>query len=166
MAASVLAANVLLSLFLLKGPVLSVLVERSTTKARSKLKRQVAKTSGSSTGSTSSTASAVTKLGQDLKSSIAGLAKVSSSGTHVVPEIEGVLMVTPLAIERYQLDGSIMKRAALAEPITVFLTTKIAGVGKVVVCGTQTGQVHILKSDLLGSMLVFDTGRRFKVHYY
>lgn len=109
-------------------------------KARSRLKHQ----KPSSSTPSSNPASAKHKFGLDLRSSFAGLAKGTSSISNpavsveeIIPEIEGVLLVTPCAIERYQLNGTIVKRAALPEAITAFLGTKIAGIGRVFLCGTQ-----------------------------
>lgn len=147
-----------------------MLVERSSTRARSKQKRQQQQKSSavpptSISSSTSLSTSAFNKLGLDLRSSLPSFSKSSTNSTsssshyeETVTEIEGIVMVTPLAIERYQLNGAIVKRAALPEVITAFLGTKIAGVGRVFLCGTQRGRVYVLKTDLLDSMLVFDTG--------
>lgn len=88
-----------------------------------------------------------------------------ASGTSPPPEdggtsvdIEGVLLVTPRSIERYQLNGVPIKRAALPDTITAFNAAKVAGVGRVFICGTQNGRLHVLKTNLLDAMLVFDTG--------
>lgn len=70
-----------------------------------------------------------------------GTTSVTASEDSSVPEIEGVLLVTPRAIERFQLNGLPMKRAALPETITCFVPAKIAGVGRVLICGTQVREL-------------------------
>lgn len=92
-----------------------------------------------------------------LKCVTSGATSTALSDDSPVPEIEGVLLVTPRAIERYQLNGLPMKRVALPDTITCFVPTKIAGVGRVFVCGTQKGRVYVLKASMFDSMLIFDT---------
>lgn len=139
-----------------------MLVDRSAISSRSKQKRQHQQQRPSSVpGST------FNRVGVDLKSSFPGLTKnslsisSSSNRSHMdfIPDVEGILVVTPLAIEKYQLNGTIVKRAALPAAIAAFICTKIAGVGKVFLCGTHKGEIHVLKADLLDSMLIFGTGR-------
>lgn len=139
------------------------MVERSANVNRSKQRRQHQRQKSSSTSG-----STFNRVGVDLKSSFLGFTKNSGGSnasaskciyTDFIPDVEGILVVTPLAIEKYQLNGTIVKRAALPAAIAAFICTKIAGVGKVFLCGTHKGEIHVLKADLLDSMLIFGTGR-------
>lgn len=128
---------------------MAVFVERSIVRARLKSRKPLHQKT--TMAPSAAPGSALNKLGLDLRSSLAGLTKGTSNITNssmyyeeVVPEIEGVLVVTPRAIERYQLNGTIVKKAALPEAITAFLGTKVAGVGRVFLCGTQVGENSVV----------------------
>jgi hypothetical protein len=52
-------------------------------------------------------------------------------------DVDAVLMVTPRAIERYLLDGELIKRTVPPDTITCCMPSFIPGIGRVLICGTQ-----------------------------
>ncbi|KAL8447959.1 hypothetical protein Emag_004157 [Eimeria magna] len=72
-------------------------------------------------------------------------------------ELQGLVVASPLSLERFSFEGRLLQRAAPPQPLTCCRGGKIGGVGRVLLCGSQAGRVFIVNAETFDLMLELDT---------
>ncbi|OEH78178.1 hypothetical protein cyc_01620 [Cyclospora cayetanensis] len=72
-------------------------------------------------------------------------------------ELQGLVVASPLSLERFSFEGQLLQRAAPPQPLTCCRGGKIGGVGRVLLCGSQSGTVFIVNAETFELMLELDT---------
>lgn len=71
-------------------------------------------------------------------------------------ELQGLVVASPLSLERFSFEGRLLQRAAPPQPLTCCRGGKIGGVGRVLLCGSQAGRVFIVNAETFDLMLELD----------